>query len=192
MTTGPLRVRFAPSPTGMFHVGVARSALQNWYLAKQHRRAVRAAHRGHRRGPQPPGVDRGHPRTRWSGSASSADDRATRGRTSSRPTPQSTQPPRQRLYAAGAAYYCDCTREHVSARAARPEPRLRRVLPRPRASAPGEGRALRFRDPGRGRTVVVDLVRGRADVRQRHRSRTSSSPAATARRCSCWPTSSTT
>src|ERR1043165_6573754 len=30
------RVGFAPSPTGMFHVGGARSALQNWIFAKQH------------------------------------------------------------------------------------------------------------------------------------------------------------
>src|SRR6185503_17396555 len=31
-----VRVRFAPSPTGMFHVGGARSALQNWIFARQH------------------------------------------------------------------------------------------------------------------------------------------------------------
>src|SRR6186997_362901 len=31
-----VRVRFAPSPTGMFHVGSARSALQNWIYAQQH------------------------------------------------------------------------------------------------------------------------------------------------------------
>src|SRR5215831_14361399 len=31
-----VRVRFAPSPTGMFHVGGARSALMNWIYAKQH------------------------------------------------------------------------------------------------------------------------------------------------------------
>src|SRR5499425_1727671 len=31
-----VRVRFAPSPTGIFHVGGARSALQNWIYARQH------------------------------------------------------------------------------------------------------------------------------------------------------------
>lgn len=31
----PIRVRFAPSPTGPFHIGGARSALFNWLLAKQ-------------------------------------------------------------------------------------------------------------------------------------------------------------
>ncbi|NED87678.1 glutamate--tRNA ligase, partial [Streptomyces sp. SID11233] len=35
MSTTPLRVRFAPSPTGMFHVGGARSALYNWAVARQ-------------------------------------------------------------------------------------------------------------------------------------------------------------
>jgi len=29
------RVRFAPSPTGYFHVGSARSALFNWLIARQ-------------------------------------------------------------------------------------------------------------------------------------------------------------
>ncbi|WP_405432349.1 glutamate--tRNA ligase family protein [Streptomyces anulatus] len=30
MSTAPVRVRFAPSPTGMFHVGGARSTFYNW------------------------------------------------------------------------------------------------------------------------------------------------------------------
>jgi glutamyl-tRNA synthetase len=33
-TTG-VRVRFAPSPTGVLHVGSARSALFNWVVARQ-------------------------------------------------------------------------------------------------------------------------------------------------------------
>jgi glutamyl-tRNA synthetase len=39
MTTtipSPLRLRFAPSPTGYLHVGGARTALYNWLLAKKH------------------------------------------------------------------------------------------------------------------------------------------------------------
>ena len=32
--TGPVRVRFAPSPTGSLHVGGARTALFNWLLAR--------------------------------------------------------------------------------------------------------------------------------------------------------------
>ena len=36
MTEQNLRVRFAPSPTGPFHIGGARSALFNWLLAKKY------------------------------------------------------------------------------------------------------------------------------------------------------------
>jgi glutamyl-tRNA synthetase len=35
MTENPVRVRFAPSPTGRFHIGSARTALYNYLLAKQ-------------------------------------------------------------------------------------------------------------------------------------------------------------
>jgi glutamyl-tRNA synthetase len=35
MTTTPIRVRFAPSPTGYLHVGGARTALFNWLYARQ-------------------------------------------------------------------------------------------------------------------------------------------------------------
>ena len=35
MTTSPVRVRFAPSPTGQLHVGNARTALFNWLFARQ-------------------------------------------------------------------------------------------------------------------------------------------------------------
>ena len=36
VTDRPVRVRFAPSPTGYFHVGGARTALYNWLFARQH------------------------------------------------------------------------------------------------------------------------------------------------------------
>lgn len=36
MTEKKMRVRFAPSPTGPFHIGGARSALFNWLLARRH------------------------------------------------------------------------------------------------------------------------------------------------------------
>src|SRR6202047_4386379 len=35
-TTGGVRVRFAPSPTGYLHVGGARTALFNWLVARRH------------------------------------------------------------------------------------------------------------------------------------------------------------
>jgi len=36
MVEKPVRVRFAPSPTGFFHVGGARTALYNWLFAHHH------------------------------------------------------------------------------------------------------------------------------------------------------------
>ena len=35
-STQPVRVRFAPSPTGYLHVGGARTALYNWLFARRH------------------------------------------------------------------------------------------------------------------------------------------------------------
>ena len=34
--TPPVRVRFAPSPTGYLHVGGGRTALFNWLFARKH------------------------------------------------------------------------------------------------------------------------------------------------------------
>src|SRR5271167_2987416 len=36
MSTAKTRVRFAPSPTGLLHVGNARTALYNWLFARRH------------------------------------------------------------------------------------------------------------------------------------------------------------
>ena len=36
MIDKPVRVRFAPSPTGYFHIGSARTALYNWLYARHH------------------------------------------------------------------------------------------------------------------------------------------------------------
>lgn len=36
MSSSPVRVRFAPSPTGTIHLGSARSALYNWLFARHH------------------------------------------------------------------------------------------------------------------------------------------------------------
>jgi glutamyl-tRNA synthetase len=38
-TPGPVRVRFAPSPTGWLHVGGARTAYFNWLFARKHKGA---------------------------------------------------------------------------------------------------------------------------------------------------------
>jgi glutamyl-tRNA synthetase len=66
----------------------------------------------------------------------------------------------QRLYEQGRAYYCDCTREEIVARTGDPH-RGYDGHCRDRGLGPAEGRALRFRTPDEGATVVDDLVRGK-------------------------------
>jgi glutamyl-tRNA synthetase len=66
----------------------------------------------------------------------------------------------ERLFGQGRAYYCDCTREDVVARTGDPH-RGYDGFCRDRGLGPGAGRALRFRAPDDGATVVDDLVRGR-------------------------------
>jgi glutamyl-tRNA synthetase len=66
----------------------------------------------------------------------------------------------QRLYEQGRAYYCDCTRADIIARTGDSH-RGYDGYCRDRGLGPGAGRALRFRTPDEGATVVDDLVRGK-------------------------------
>jgi glutamyl-tRNA synthetase len=153
-----VRVRFAPSPTGMFHVGGARSALFNWLVAKRHQGTFVLRIED---------TDAARNRPEWTqGILSalawigiSAEDPTFEG-----PYFQSEQAEHhvravERLRADGRAYYCGCTREEVTARNGNSHSGYDghcRDLNLP----PGDGRALRFRTPDEGTTVVVDLVRG--------------------------------
>jgi glutamyl-tRNA synthetase len=161
MNDRPLRVRFAPSPTGMFHVGSARSALFNWCLAKQ----------------APEGVfilriedtDESRNRPEWTQGiidamawlGMSADDPCFEGPYFQSSFAADHRAAGGRLAAEGAAYYCDCTRADVIARTGDEHRGYDRFC-RDRGLGPAEGRALRFRVP-EGRTVVEDLVRGRVE-----------------------------
>ena len=157
MTSAAPRVRFAPSPTGYFHVGSARTALFNWLVARQSGGAfvLRIEDTDAERG-----------REEWVSGIISAlhwlgmdPDEG--------PFRQSTRGTRYRrasdaLWDGGLVYACDCTREQIEARnraAGIDTPGYdgfcrRRELPR------GEGRALRFRTPDEGVTVVDDVIRG--------------------------------
>jgi glutamyl-tRNA synthetase len=66
----------------------------------------------------------------------------------------------QTLYQQGRAYYCDCTRDQLVARTG-DQNRGYDGFCRDRRLGPGEGRALRFRAPDDGATIVADLVRGK-------------------------------
>jgi glutamyl-tRNA synthetase len=146
----------------MFHVGGARSALQNWIFAKQQHGAFVLRIED---------TDAARNKPEWTEGILSALDwiGIVRG-TYEGPYFQSDYADEQRaaaarLYEAGAAYYCDCTRDDIQAR---------RVAQgndskyggydgfcRDRGLGPGDGRALRFRTPDEGETVVEDLIRGK-------------------------------
>ncbi len=66
----------------------------------------------------------------------------------------------QLLYQQGRAYYCDCTRDDVVARTG-DKHRGYDGFCRDLGLGPGPGRALRFRVPDEGTTIIDDLVRGK-------------------------------
>ncbi|MGY3517811.1 glutamate--tRNA ligase [Micromonospora sp. PTRAS2] len=151
-----VRVRFAPSPTGMFHVGGARSALQNWIFARQQGGVFVL---------RVEDTDAARNRPEWTEGILSALDWIGIARDSYEgPYFQSSyaaehRAAAQRLHEGGRAYYCDCTREAVQARTGSQYAGYDGFC-RDRGLPAGEGRALRFRTPDTGETVVVDLIRG--------------------------------
>ncbi|MGC4748484.1 glutamate--tRNA ligase [Micromonospora sp. DT201] len=151
-----VRVRFAPSPTGMFHVGGARSALQNWIYAKQQGGVFVLRIED---------TDAARNKPEWTEGILSALDWIGISRGSYEgPHFQSENAGEHRaaatrLYESGRAYYCDCTREDVQARTGS-QYQGYDGYHRDRNLGPGVGHALRFRTPDEGTTVVVDLIRG--------------------------------
>ncbi len=157
------RVRFAPSPTGYFHVGSARAALFNWLFARRLGGTFILRIED---------TDEARNRPEWTDGIISALDwlgmSADEG-----PYFQSAQGEAhaaaiEALWAGGALYACACTREEIDERtrvratAGDPTPGYDghcRDLGLPR----GEGRALRFRTPDEGVVRVVDLVRGEVE-----------------------------
>ena len=137
-------------------MGGARSALQNWLYAKQHQGTLvlRIEDTDAARN-SPEWIDGIISALAWIGLGPD---------TYEGPYLQSDyagehQAAAGRLYEAGRAYYCDCTREQIQARTGNQYAGYDGYC-RDRALPPGEGRALRFRTPDEGATRVVDLVRG--------------------------------
>jgi glutamyl-tRNA synthetase len=153
-----VRVRFAPSPTGIFHVGGARSALQNWIYARQH---------GGEFVLRIEDTDASRNRPEWvEGILSALDWIGIERGNYEGPLFQSQYAAAHtaagdELFGAGRAYYCDCSREDVALRAA-PGTKVHGYdgFCRDRNLPKGEKTALRFRTPDEGETLVVDLVRG--------------------------------
>jgi glutamyl-tRNA synthetase len=153
------RVRFAPSPTGYFHVGSARTALFNWLFARQQEGVfvLRIEDTDAERNREE-WVDGILSAMRWLGMEPDEG-----------PYRQSARAERHQvaveaLWEGGFLYACDCTRDDVLARtrdnATPGYDGYCRDRGLARLSADGSGRALRFRTPDDGVTVVDDLVRG--------------------------------
>lgn len=156
-----IRVRFAPSPTGMFHVGGARSALFNWALARQaHGRFVLRIE----------DTDAERNRPEWvegiigalAAIGISGEDPAFEGPYFQSHSTGAHREASLRLFAGGRAYYCDCTREELVSRTGSQQ-RGYDGYCRDRGLAYERGRALRFRTPDDGITVVDDVIRGRTE-----------------------------
>ncbi|MBV9141619.1 MAG: glutamate--tRNA ligase [Pseudonocardiales bacterium] len=154
MSEPAVRLRFAPSPTGMFHVGNARSLLLNWVVARgsggtlvlriEDTDAVR------NRPEWTEGILR---MMEWLGTGAGEYE----GPFFQSDYQEQHQAAVEKLLSIGQAYYCDCTREAVIARTGDLHKGYDGFC-RERGLAAG---AVRFRTPDEGVTTVVDLIRGK-------------------------------
>ena len=158
--------RFAPSPTGMLHIGGVRTALFSWLHARHHggRFILRVEDTDRERSTQQ-AVDVILDGMRW------LELNADEG-----PFFQSQRYPRYReviaqLLDRGAAYRCYCSREELDqmrqqqlARKQKPryDGRCREQPPRPGVAA-----AIRFKNPLDGEVIVDDQVHGRVVFQNR-------------------------
>ena len=177
MPPAPVRVRFAPSPTGFLHVGGARTALFNWLYARRHGGTfiLRIEDTDAERSSSDmvtgildslrwlgldwdEGPDTGGPHAPYFQAA-----RAPRHRRAA-----------ERLVADGRAYYCYCRMEDLQAKRATAEAAgsawrydgtCRALSPADvdAREAAGTPRAVRFRMP-EGETTFVDKVHGPISV----------------------------
>ena len=154
------RLRFAPSPTGFFHVGGARTALFNWLVAQRTGGAlvlrIEDTDAERNREEWTVGIQNA---MRWIGVDWSEGPFFQSQRT------DLYRDAAARLHGARLAYFCDCKGDEVRARnvasfGAKEADRGYDNHCRGRGLEPGPGRALRFQTPDEGATVVADLIRG--------------------------------
>lgn len=153
--SGP-RVRFAPSPTGYFHVGSARSALFNWFVARQDPQGVFIL--------RIEDTDADRNREEWVGGITSAMawlgldlDEGPYRQSDNFAAHDSAA---QLLRRSGYLYYCDCTSAELEARKGAGASPGYDGFCRERGLERTAKTALRFRTPREGITIVRDLIRG--------------------------------
>jgi glutamyl-tRNA synthetase len=157
MTNVP-RYRFAPSPTGFFHVGGARTALYNWALALRTGGTFVLRIEDTDESRNSPewtqgiidalswlGIDSSHPQ--FEGPYFQSQNAALHVAAA------------HKLFEQGNAYWCDLSAEQIQARAKETGKQGYDGYSRDRGLTGGPGQVLRFRVPT-GSTVVHDLVRG--------------------------------
>jgi len=174
MTEGkPARVRFAPSPTGRFHIGSARTALYDYLLARQSGgQFILRIEDTDRTRFDPQAEKEYYEALRWLGLE--WDEGPDIGGPYS-PYRQSERTEiykklTEELIAGGHAYYCFCTPERLAQvrqlQQKRKEPTrydglCRRLSPEEaqERALGGESHVIRFKTPQEGQTIAVDLLR---------------------------------
>ena len=155
------RYRFAPSPTGFFHVGGARTALYNWALALRTGGTFVLRIEDTDESRNSPewtqgiidalswlGIDSSHPQ--FEGPYFQSQNAALHVAAA------------HKLFKQGNAYWCDLSAEQIQARAKETGKQGYDGYSRDRGLTGGPGQVLRFRVPA-GSTVVHDLVRGEVE-----------------------------
>ena len=156
----PVRVRFAPSPTGHLHVGGARTALFNWLFARHHGGAfiLRIEDTDRSRSTE---ENIGHivDALEWLGLDWDEGPPAAGYRQTERLDLYRAHA--ARLRETGRAYYCDCAPEELDRQRKVAEARKETFRYSGRCRGRGlETGALRLRIPDEGATVVHDLIHG--------------------------------
>ncbi|MDE0392159.1 MAG: glutamate--tRNA ligase [Rhodospirillales bacterium] len=152
--------RFAPSPTGMLHLGGARTALFNWLYARHHGGTFRLRLEDtDRKRSTPEAIAAIEGGLRWLG----LDWDGEIVRQSERR--QRHVEVAQALLASGGAYRCYCTPEELKAMRAEARAQGRAALydgrwrdRDPADAPPGVDPVIRFRAPREGETIISDLV----------------------------------
>jgi len=159
----PVRVRFAPSPTGHLHVGGARTALFNWLFARHHGGVfiLRIEDTDRSRSTEEY-IDLILDAMRWLGLDWDEGPPTAGYRQTERADTYRAHA--ERLLAEGRAYRCRCTAETLDAlrQAAKERGETFRYpgTCRDAAVPASEPHALRLRAPREGQTVVEDVIHG--------------------------------
>jgi nondiscriminating glutamyl-tRNA synthetase len=181
-TDPPIRVRFAPSPTGYLHIGGARTALFNWLFARHHKGTflLRIEDTDEVRSTEE-SVSGILDSMKWLGldwdEGPTPEGKGAKGHVGPYFQMQRLdkyQAACDQLLKKGLAYSCYCTPEEVEKMrelallAKRPpkyDGRCRNLSTDDRAAREKEGRkkSVRFKTPQQGDTRFVDLVRGGLD-----------------------------